>query len=132
MTWHDATAYARWAGKSLPSARQWEKSARGQRGRIYAWGIEPTAAKANTAEAGIDATTPVSRFQSGASPFGIFDMCGKVWEWCSSEEDPGSRQYQLKGSAFTSPFERAAPSLLNAAAASMKENDTGFRCAALA
>ncbi|MDT0616218.1 SUMF1/EgtB/PvdO family nonheme iron enzyme [Streptomyces lancefieldiae] len=128
VTWHDANAYAQWAGKSLPTARQWEKAARGPRGRVYPWGNEPTAAKANTAEAGIDATTPVSRYQSGVSPYGAFDMCGNVWEWCSTEEEPGAGRYHLKGSAFTSPFERAAPSLQNAANATMKDNDTGFRC----
>ncbi|MET9357754.1 SUMF1/EgtB/PvdO family nonheme iron enzyme [Streptomyces sp. NPDC006617] len=129
VTWHDATAYARWAGKALPTAQQWEKAARGPRGRIYPWGNEPTAAKCNVAETGIDATTPVFRYQSGVSPFGIFDMCGNVWEWCSTEEERGNGRYHLKGSAFTSPFERAAPSLLNTAAALMKDNDTGFRCA---
>ncbi|MEU5628949.1 SUMF1/EgtB/PvdO family nonheme iron enzyme [Streptomyces tendae] len=132
VTWHDATAYARWAGKALPTAQQWEKAARGPRGRIYPWGNEPTAAKCNVAETGIDATTPVFRYQSGVSPFGIFDMCGNVWEWCSTEEEQGNGRYHLKGSAFTSPFERAAPSLLNTAAALMKDNDTGFRCTVLA
>lgn len=132
VTWHDAIAYARWAGKALPSARQWEKAARGPRGRIYPWGNEPTAAKANVAETGIDATTPVFRYQSGVSPYGVFDMCGNVWEWCATEEEPGSGRYELKGSAFTSPFERAAPSLHNAANATMKDNDTGFRCISIA
>ncbi|QDN54110.1 SUMF1/EgtB/PvdO family nonheme iron enzyme [Streptomyces sp. S1D4-20] len=128
VTWHDATAYARWCGKAVPTSRQWEKAARGPRGRVYPWGDEPTAAKANVAETGIDDTTPVSRYQSGVSPYGAFDMCGNVWEWCSTEETPGGGRYELKGSAFTSPFERAAPSLQNAANASMRDNDTGFRC----
>ncbi|WP_238782743.1 formylglycine-generating enzyme family protein [Streptomyces monomycini] len=128
VTWHDAMAYAHWAGKALPSAWQWEKAARGPHGRAYPWGNEPTAAKANVAGAGIGATTPVSRYQSGASPYGVFDMCGNVWEWCSSEEETGNGRYHLKGSAFTSPFTSAAPSLQNTARAGMKDNDTGFRC----
>ncbi|MCL7377000.1 SUMF1/EgtB/PvdO family nonheme iron enzyme [Streptomyces sp. 35G-GA-8] len=128
VTWHDASAYARWADKALPTARQWEKAARGSKGRRYPWGNEPTAAKCNVAETGIDATTPVARYQSGVSPCGAFDMCGNVWEWCSTEEGPGNGRYELKGSAFTSPFERSTPSLRNAASATMLDNDTGFRC----
>ncbi|MGW0670719.1 formylglycine-generating enzyme family protein [Streptomyces sp. NPDC002746] len=128
VNWRDATAYAHWAGKALPTARQWEKAARGPKGRTYPWGTEPTAAKCNVAETGIDATTPVARYQSGVSPYGAFDMCGNVWEWCSTEEETGGGRYELKGSAFTSPFERAAPSLHNAAHATMLDNDTGFRC----
>ncbi|MGA5426239.1 hypothetical protein ACPCVL_05460 [Streptomyces koyangensis] len=52
-----------------------------------------------------------------------------MWKWCSTEEAPGNGRYELKGSAFTSSFERAAPSLRNAADALMKDDDTGFRCA---
>lgn len=126
VTWHDATEYARWCGKALPTTRQWEKAARGPKGRIYPWGDEPTAAKCNVAEAEIGTTTPVARYQSGVSPYGIFDLCGNTWEWCSTKEKPG--RYELKGSAFTSPFQRAAPSLRNAANATMHDNVTGFRC----
>lgn len=126
VTWHDATAYATWSGKALPTARQWEKAACGPKGRTYPWGNEPTAAKCNVAEAGIGTTTPVSRYQSGVSPYGVVDLCGNTWEWCSTEAEPG--RFELKGSAYTSPFERAAPFLHNAANATMKDNDTGFRC----
>ncbi|WP_055525093.1 formylglycine-generating enzyme family protein [Streptomyces graminilatus] len=126
VTWHDATAYSRWCGKQLPTAQQWEKAARGSKGRTFPWGDEPTAAKCNVGEAEIGRTTPVSRYRSGASVYGVFDLCGNTWEWCSTEEETG--RYELKGSAFTSPFERAAPSLRNAANAAMKDNDTSFRC----
>ncbi|MFJ4800128.1 formylglycine-generating enzyme family protein [Streptomyces murinus] len=128
VTWDDAMAYAGWCGKALPSVHQWEKAARGSRGRNYPWGDVPTAAKCNTAESGIGATTPVTRYRSGASPYGVHDLCGNVWEWCSTEEAPGRNRRHLRGSAFTSPFERAMPSLPNTADASMLDNDTGFRC----
>ncbi|MEV7886929.1 formylglycine-generating enzyme family protein [Streptomyces sp. NPDC002817] len=126
VSWHDATTYARWCGKQLPTSQQWEKAARGAKGRVYPWGDEPTAAKCNVAEAEIGTTTPVTRYQSGVSPYGIFDLCGNTWEWCATPERPG--RYELKGSAFTSPFERAAPSRRNAANVAMRDNDTGFRC----
>ncbi|MFB7085732.1 SUMF1/EgtB/PvdO family nonheme iron enzyme [Streptomyces sp. NPDC056296] len=134
VTWHDATAYAKWAGKALPTARQWEKAARGSKGRDYPWGDEPTAAKCNTAESGIGRTTPVTRYQSGVSPYGVQDLCGNTWEWCSTPgaAADGPDRFQLKGSAFSSPFERAAPALENAANSRMRDNDTGFRCVSVA
>ncbi|MFH9663348.1 SUMF1/EgtB/PvdO family nonheme iron enzyme [Streptomyces sp. NPDC017248] len=126
VTWHDAAAYAAWAGKSLPTGQQWEKAARGTKGRTYPWGDAPTAAKCNVLDSGIGRTTPVTRYQSGVSPWGVFDMCGNTWEWCATESEPG--RHELKASAFTSPFTRAAPSLFNDADATMSDNDTGFRC----
>lgn len=128
VSWHDANAYARWAGKELPSSPQWEKAARGTKGRVVPWGDVATAAKCNTAEAEIGATTPVSRYQSGVSPHGCYDMIGNVWEWCSTQATDGPDRYELKGSAFTSPLQRSTPWLRNAANVRMKDNDTGFRC----
>ena len=126
VTWHDATAYASWAAKCLPSSEQWEKAARGERGDTYPWGSQLTAAKCNVRESEIRATTPVDRYHSGASPYGVYDMCGNAWEWLSARSAPG--RYELKGSAFTSPFARATPSLFNDASADMLDDDTGFRC----
>jgi formylglycine-generating enzyme required for sulfatase activity len=127
VTWNDATAYAEWAGKSLPSGQQWEKAARGTRGTVYPWGDQPTPAKCNVRENGVGSTTAVDCYQSGVSPYGVFDLCGNIWEWCSTETRPS--RHELKGGAWTSPFLRATPSLFNDAAASMCDDDTGFRCA---
>ncbi|MHA6805010.1 formylglycine-generating enzyme family protein [Salinifilum ghardaiensis] len=126
VTWKDAAAYAQWAGKELPSAQQWEKAARGTRGTVYPWGDQPTPAKCNVRESGIGASTPVDRYQSGASPYGVYDLCGNVWEWFSTSSRPGRRE--LRGGAWTSPFERATPSSFNDAAETMCDDDTGFRC----
>ncbi|HET6953646.1 MAG TPA: SUMF1/EgtB/PvdO family nonheme iron enzyme [Acidimicrobiales bacterium] len=128
VTWHDASSYATWAGKLLPESQQWEKAARGATGDVYPWGDQPTPAKCNVREGAIGATTPVDRYHSGISPYGVYDLCGNVWEWCRTETIPGRRG--LKGSAFTSPFARATPSDLNDASAEMYDDDTGFRCVA--
>jgi formylglycine-generating enzyme required for sulfatase activity len=128
VTWHDANSYAEWSGKTLPSALQWEKAARGSSGSIYPWGNQGTPAKCNVRESRIGSTTPVDRYHSGASPYGVYDLCGNTWEWCSDETDPG--RHHLKGSAFTSPFSRATPSAINDASADMFDDDTGFRCVA--
>lgn len=126
VTWNDARSYAEWAGKSLPTSEQWEKAARGTRGTIYPWGDQPTPAKCNVRENGVGDTTARNCYQSGISPYGVYDLCGNVWEWCSTQTKPG--RYELKGGAWTSPFGRSTPSSFNDAAASMCDDDTGFRC----
>ncbi|MEO3811023.1 SUMF1/EgtB/PvdO family nonheme iron enzyme [Sphaerisporangium sp. B11E5] len=126
VTWHDAAAYAEWAAKALPTDRQWEKAARGPRGDVYPWGNQLTPAKCNVRESGPGTTTPVERYHSGVSPFGVYDMCGNTWEWLATPSQP--TRHELKGSAFTSPFTRATPSTFNDASATMLDDDTGFRC----
>jgi len=81
VTWHDALAYAQWLGGSLPTEAQWELAARGTRGRKYPWGDEePTCARANFNPCGWRLKA-VHGHPQGATPDGLEDLAGNVWEW---------------------------------------------------
>ena len=100
----DAEAYAAWLSGAtgrrwrLPSELEWEKAARGPDGRRFPWGDDWDPARLNSHDRGPFDTLPVGRFPAGASPFGLLDAAGQVFEWTATPGNPG--RFVVKGGSW--------------------------------
>ncbi len=99
----DAMAYAKWAGKDLPTEQEWQYAAQGKEGWLFPWGDTYDSTKANI---GTNQAKPVGSFLAGASPFGLLDMAGNVAEMTASFHDDGMHwfSYLRGGSWFQSYY----------------------------
>jgi formylglycine-generating enzyme required for sulfatase activity len=147
VTWEEGKAYCEWAGGRLPTEAEREKAARGTDDRMYPWGNEPPSKERAVFRRtwGHEATSAVGTHPAGASPYGLHDMGGNLWEWCSDwydddyyavspQRDPkgpasGSRGHVVRGGSWDS-----RPTVLSCSCRSWghrgyREGDFGFRCA---
>ena len=107
-TWvslEDARAYAKWAGKRLPHEWEWQYCAQGADGRLYPWGNEWDGAAVPKPDTGRDLRGPddVDAHPSGASPFGVMDLVGNVWQWTDEFTDTHTRAAILRGGSYYQP-----------------------------
>ncbi len=108
VTWvsiEDARAYAAWAGKRLPHEWQWQYAAQGTDGRLYPWGNRAHAAAIPKPENGheLRGPTDVDAYPGGASPFGVMDLVGNVWQWTDEYVDEHTRAAVLRGGSYFRP-----------------------------
>ena len=108
VTWvslEDARAYAAWAGKRLPHEWEWQYAAQGSDGRLYPWGNTWNDAAVPAPVKGRNLTSPaaVDAHPAGASPFGVMDLVGNVWQWTDEFVDEHTRAAALRGGSYYQP-----------------------------
>jgi iron(II)-dependent oxidoreductase len=150
VCFHEAAAYAAWAGKRLPTEAEWEFAARHDHAtgttRRFPWGDEdPTPERANLDQRHLQ-PAPVGAYPAGASPLGVHQLIGDVWEWCDSgfEGYPGFEPFpykeysevffggdfrMLRGSSFGVGTPNARATFRNWDLPIRRQIFSGFRCA---
>jgi formylglycine-generating enzyme required for sulfatase activity len=140
VSWNDAVAYCEWVGKRLPTEADWEKAARGNEGWIYPWGDEWDPSKANVKDTGLRGTAVVGSFGAGASPYGVEDMAGNVWEWTADWYEPypgsayksdyfGQKFKVVRGGGWFEMDDAVRTTNRDLTSDTAANDDMGFRCA---
>ena len=127
VSWDDAQAFCGWAGVRLPTEQQWEKAARGADGRAYPWGNQAPSGDLCNFNNIVGGTTAVGQYPQGASPYGLLDMAGNVWEWCENLYEGQSTGRVLHGGAYNNDAARVGCAFRRGFYQNSRSADFGFR-----
>jgi eukaryotic-like serine/threonine-protein kinase len=139
VSWEDAQAYCEWAGGRLPTEAEWEKAARGTSGRRFPWG-DKAPATSLTSFNWKYGDKPVGSLPDGASPYGVLDMAGGVWDWTinwyehildsnDNTTGPASGSYKtIRGGSFPAPEHDLLSTRRAVRHPEYTGFDQGFRC----
>jgi len=150
VTFDDASEFAKWAGKRLPTLKEWEKAARGTDGRVYPWGNDFDPKRANVSDnpeyASRRSVASVMSFDNGQSPWGVLNLAGNVWEFVDEPRKPSPEAvanfrsllsppatadeawYAMMGGSFDMPLPKNVTFEQASVPGRFKANDIGFRC----
>ncbi|WP_161542542.1 SUMF1/EgtB/PvdO family nonheme iron enzyme [Levilinea saccharolytica] len=144
VNWNQAKEFCQWAGRRLPTEAEWEKAAREYSPRIYPWGNFPPNINLSNYNGVVGDTLPVDSFPQGASPYGVLNMAGNVWEWVSDWYAEGYYQNSptrnptgpqigenrvLRGGAWNDESTSIRAANRNQYSPDGRNKSIGFRCA---
>ncbi|MCL4255031.1 MAG: formylglycine-generating enzyme family protein [Anaerolineae bacterium] len=144
ISWYEAIAFCMWLSDltgeniALPTEQQWQRAAQGDDGREYPWGKEFDFLRCNNSyQQNSNHTTPVYQYESiGASPYGVVDMVGNIWEWCLTDYYVGGANIEganlrliRGGSWYTSGTFFFTTYHRNGASPDARDDISGFRIA---
>jgi formylglycine-generating enzyme required for sulfatase activity len=148
ISWYNARDYCSWSGKRLPSEAEWEKAARGSNGAtLFPWGDQAATCALANYDNCVGDTSAVGSYLSGASPYGVLDMAGNIWEWVNDwyQEDyysslpdpsynppgtPNGNYKTLRGGVMDNPWYFLRVAYRCGGYPENTNGDVGFRCAA--